>query len=257
MELVDTHCHLQFDQLSDTAAVLEEAEAAGVKRVVCPGTTLEDSQRAIAIAAKYPNVWAAVGIHPHDADKARRNIAKSIDQFEKLLKQPKVVAIGEIGLDYYKNYSPTDTQKELFARLMRSGAETGKPFIFHVRDAWDDFWEVVDRYPGIKGVVHSFSAYAPQLEAALERGFYIGLNGIMTFTKDQQQLAAAKTVPLDRLLLETDAPFLTPTPFRGTVCTAKHVRVTAEFLGKLRGESLETLATATTANAVALLSLSN
>jgi TatD DNase family protein len=131
------------------------------------------------------------------------------------------------------------------------------PFIFHIRDAWETFWPIFDSYKGLRGVVHSFSAHEEQLEQILGRGLYVGLNGIMTFTKDAQQLAAAKKVPLDKLLLETDAPFLTPKPYRGQRCEPKHVRNVAEFLAELRGETLEELAAATTKNAVGLFNLKN
>jgi TatD DNase family protein len=126
------------------------------------------------------------------------------------------------------------------------------PLIFHVRDAFDDFWPIFDSYEGIRGVIHSFSAGLPELEQIQRRGLYVGLNGIMTFTKHVKQLDAAKAIPLARLLLETDAPFLTPQPFRGSICEPRHVRVTAEFLAELRGESLSELANATTRNAQSL-----
>jgi TatD DNase family protein len=129
------------------------------------------------------------------------------------------------------------------------------PLIFHVREAFDDFFSTYDQYKGLRGVVHSFSADTRVLDKILSRGLYIGLNGIMTFTKDQKQLEAAKAVPLNRLLLETDAPYLTPVPFRGKICEPKYVRVTAEFLSHLRGETLEELAAATTRNAAELFKL--
>src|ERR1044071_3598010 len=125
--------------------------------------------------------------------------------------------------------------------------------IFHVRDAFDDFWSVFDNYRGIRGVIHSFTATETELGQVIERGLYVGLNGIMTFTKNEAQLTAAKAVPLDRLVLETDAPFLAPVPFRGKVCEPAHIRVTAEFLAELRGESLDDLAFATSRNAQDLL----
>jgi len=134
--------------------------------------------------------------------------------------------------------------------------EFNLPLIFHIRDAFEDFWPIFDQYKGLKGVVHSFTANTKELEEVLARGLCVGLNGIMTFTKQANQLAAAKAVPLDKLLLETDAPFLTPAPFRGTICEPKHVRVTAEFLSHLRNESLEDIAAATTQNAAQLFKLS-
>ncbi|MDB5161358.1 MAG: putative Uncharacterized deoxyribonuclease YabD [Candidatus Saccharibacteria bacterium] len=255
MEFVDTHCHVHFDSYGlDREAVLADAAAAGVKRVICVGCTLADSEAAINFAAGHDNVWATVGAHPHDgADFLTAKNA--LADFKRLSAQPKVVAIGEIGLDYFRSTVPMQDQQESFRMQLQAGLETGLPFIFHVREAWDDFWKAVDQHQGITGVVHSFSADEQQLDNALSRGLYVGLNGIMTFTKDESQLAAAKKVPLSRMLLETDAPFLTPKPFRGKVCEPKHVVNTAEFLAELRGESLEQIAEATTRNAVNLFGI--
>jgi TatD DNase family protein len=167
----------------------------------------------------------------------------------KVISNPKVVAAGEMGLDYYKSETPRDVQQKVLRAQIEAALPAHKPFIFHVRDAWSDFWRIYDEYAGLQGVIHSFSSGTKQLDAALSRGLYVGLNGIMTFTKDHAQLDAAKKVPLDKLLLETDAPFLTPEPFRGEVCEPKHVAATAEFLSKLRKEPLQDIATATTQNA--------
>jgi TatD DNase family protein len=172
-----------------------------------------------------------------------------------LLSRPKVVAVGEIGLDYYKSRTPKDTQQTALREQIEAGLPTGLPFIFHVRDGWSDFWKIFDDYKDLTGVIHSFSSGVKQLDAALNRGLYVGLNGIMTFTKDQAQLEAAKQVPSDRLLLETDAPFLAPVPFRGQACEPSHVIATAEFLAGLRQENIGDLAAVTTANARKLFKL--
>lgn len=259
MELTDTHCHLQFDRLVDrTDEVLKNAQAAGISRFICVGTTVSDSQQAIDIAAACPNVWASVGVHPHDAVGFFEQ-PDSEAQLQGLLKKPKVVAVGEIGLDFYKNYSPRVEQEKLLRAQIEIGAPTGLPFIFHVRDSWPDFWRIYDSCQSasrrMHGVVHSFSATAKELDEALSRGLYVALNGIMTFTSDQTQLEAAKKVPKDKLLLETDAPFLAPSPYRGKTCEPKHVRDIAEFLANLRGESVEQLAGYTTKNATDLFNL--
>ncbi len=254
MELVDTHCHLQFDKLNNRLdPVVGQAGKAGVTRMITVGTTLADSAKAVLIAEKLPNVWASAGVHPHDAE----NFADTDRQEEltKLLNKSSIVAVGEIGLDYYKDYCPREVQKQALHAQIKVGLKENLPFIFHVRDAWDDFWEVFDSYSDIRGVVHSFSAGPEQVEEILKRGLYIGLNGIMTFTNDPNQLEAAKQVPLDKLLLETDAPFLTPKPYRSETCEPKHVRTIAGFLAELRGEPLNKLAEATTANAVSLFGL--
>ncbi|MBX4199667.1 TatD family hydrolase [Candidatus Saccharibacteria bacterium] len=255
MQLVDTHCHPHFDVfLSNPEKFIDDASAAGVTRLIAVGTTLADSERAIKFADAYKNVWASAGVHPHDAEDFLADPA-SKDRLNDILNQSSIVAVGEIGLDYYKMHSGQKQQLELLRLQLELGKSLDLPFIFHVRDAWEDFWPAVDEYPGIKGVIHSFSADEQQLENALSRGFFIGLNGIMTFSKDETQLDAAKKVPLQRLLLETDAPFLAPKPYRGSICEPKHIRVIAEFLAQLRDESFDNLASSTTANAVEFFGL--
>src|SRR3989344_734139 len=254
MEFVDTHCHLQFEQLAaNLEQVLKNAQEADVTRLVCVGTNVSDSQKAIDIAAAHSNVWATIGVHPHEA--------KDFDfqggslELRRLLEQPRVVAVGEIGLDFYKNYSPKHEQEKLLRLQIELGIPTGWPFIFHVRDAWDEFWPIFDSYKGLRGVVHSFSAHPKQLEQTLSRGLHVGLNGIMTFSSDKLQLEAAKLVPKNRLVLETDAPFLAPKPLRGKTCEPKHIRDIAQFLAVLRGEDIKELADYTTKNAIELFSL--
>jgi TatD DNase family protein len=255
MELVDTHCHLHFDSFeTDREAVYESAMKTGVKRIICVGTTLEDSHKACHYAHAKDGVWAAAGVHPHEAAKFLAD-PDGAEKLANLLKMPKVVAAGEIGLDYYKSSTPPDVQEKAFRAQLEIGLTTKLPFSFHVRDAWSDFWRILDDYPNINGVVHSFSSGRKQLDAALSRGLYIGLNGIMTFTKDEAQLEAARQAPLEKLLLETDAPFLTPAPFRNEKCEPKHTAATAEFLAGLRGQSIAELSKTTTDNAVRLFNL--
>jgi len=254
MQLVDTHCHIHFrDYELDAEEVLKAAQAEGVTRLLCVGCTLADSQDGVAFAARHDGVWASVGLHPHEA-KEYIGDDTALQKFRSLADKPKVVAIGEIGLDYYYKHSTPEQQKQLLRFQLDLAATHNLPVIFHVRDAYEDFWPIYDEYK-LLGVVHSFSAGTKELKQILARNLYVGLNGIMTFTKNADQLAAAKALPLDKLLLETDAPFLTPTPFRGTICQPKHVRVTAEFLSTLRGEPVETIAEASTANARTLFSI--
>ncbi|HZP55822.1 MAG TPA: TatD family hydrolase [Candidatus Saccharimonadales bacterium] len=256
MELVDTHCHLQFEKYRDREnEILASASKAGVKKLICVGTTLEDSKNAVSLAKQKKVIWASVGIHPHEAASflADRSSSKKLKQ---AAMEPRVVAIGETGLDYYRQISSREDQMSALRAHIELGIELSLPVIFHVRDAWDDFYQIFDSYKDVRGVIHSFSSDINNLEKILERKLYVGLNGIMTFTKDQTQLEAAKAVPLDKLLLETDAPFLTPAPFRSTLCEPKHILTTAQFLANLRNESLEVLASATTANASELFKLS-
>jgi TatD DNase family protein len=234
--------------------MLAAATEAGVTRIICVGTTLEDSALAVNFANGYQNIWASIGLHPHEAGRYVGDHA-ALDQFAELATKPKVVAVGECGLDYYYNHSKKDDQLTILRSQIELALASDLPMIFHIRDAFSDFWPVFDSYQGVKGVVHSFSATGRELEEILSRNLYVGLNGIMTFTKSADQLTAAKAVPLERLLLETDAPFLTPVPYRGKICEPKHVRVTAEFLAHLRGQTIDELARQTTKNARELFGL--
>lgn len=255
MELIDSHCHLQFDDYDDDRdKVITSSIAAGVRRMVCVGVSLDDSERAAGLAQKHKEIWATAGAHPHDGADFL-NTPGSGERLKELFKKPKVVAAGEIGLDYYHQNSPKADQQKSFRLQLEAGLDAGLPFVFHVREAWGDFWKIIDEYENIRGVVHSFSAHQAELDGILARSLYVGLNGIMTFTRDELQLEAARAVPLDRLLLETDAPFLTPKPFRGTRCEPKHVADTAAFLADLRSESLQQLAAASTNNAEKLFGL--
>jgi TatD DNase family protein len=209
------------------------------------GTDDKDSQSPADFALDNTNVWASVGVHPHEAKLG----IKALNTLKTLANLPKVVAIGECGLDYYYQYSSQEDQVAALRFQLELGLELGLPIIFHVRDAYDDFWPIFDDYKGIKGVFHCFSANKKVLDEVLKRDLSVGLNGIATFSKNQIQLDAFKAVPIDKLLLETDAPYLTPTPLRGKVNESKNIPIIAEFLSELRGESLEQLAIATTANA--------
>lgn len=265
IHFTDTHCHIHeaFDTFilrSETRKRYEKAGSpqpddiirsaldADVSRMICVGTTVEDSEYAVDFVAKRKHVWASIGIHPHEAARYL-NDTKELDRFAALATRPKVVAIGECGLDYYYENSPKEAQKTILRFQLDLAKKHNLPVIFHVRDAFDDFWPIFDDYPGIQGVIHSFSAGKKELDEILKRELYVGLNGIMTFTKSPEQLNTGKAVPLERMLLETDAPFLTPAPYRGSICEPKHVRVTAEFLANERGETVEQIAAQTTANA--------
>lgn len=266
MQLIDTHCHIHEADISvdldtetrrrykkaglpKTGDILARARAAGVTRLICVGTTLKDSELAVAFAAAHDDdVWASIGLHPHEA-KVYADDLTVLKRFAVLADNPKVVAVGECGLDFYYNHSSRQAQEKILRFQLELALEHDLPVIFHVREAFEEFWPIFDDYPGLRGVIHSFSATTKELEQILRRNLYIGLNGIMTFTKNPKQLEAAKMAPLDRLVLETDAPFLTPLPERGKLCEPKHVRVTAEFLADLRAEPLDRFAARTTENA--------
>lgn len=263
LNFVDTHCHLQFDKLAENLEqVIKDAKDVGVTRLICVGTTLNDSQKAIDLAKKHDGIWATAGVHPHDS-RDFFNQPDGEKKLKKLVRLPKVVAVGETGLDFYKNFSPKTDQEKLLRLQIELGLPTGLPFVFHVRDAqhqdesgsgqaWAKFFEIIDSYKGIRGVVHSFSAAPRQLDELLSRGLYVALNGIMTFTDNKDQLTAARQIPSNRLLLETDAPFLAPKSYRGQTCEPRHIFDIAEFLAAWRHEPIEELANYTTKNAVEL-----
>jgi TatD DNase family protein len=260
--LIDTHAHIHFRDyasarpdskhpLPELDEVLANAKAAGVETIITVGTDEEDSQGAVDMAHEYDHVYATVGLHPHDG----RLPLKDEAHFRELAHDPRVVAIGECGLDYSSDHVSKADQEKAFRYQIELAGEAGKPMVWHVRDAFDDFFKVVDDYPGINGIVHCFTSDRFNMQKAVDRGFLIALNGIMTFTKDEEQLAAAKAIPLNSLVLETDCPFLAPAPHRGKPNQPSYLRDTAEFLARLRGESLGELSEATTANALRLFNI--
>ncbi|MES2971097.1 MAG: TatD family hydrolase [Patescibacteria group bacterium] len=270
MELVDTHCHIHEASplsgdnfvhnkwteagISDPQSLVDEAINEGVSRLICVGTTFEDSNLAVNFVQQRSNCWASVGIHPHEAKDYTHEPAK-LKVFAKLATKNKVIAVGECGLDYFYTHSSKADQRKILEFQLDLAQKHNLPLIFHVREAFEDFWPILDNFKAVRGVIHSFSAKTLELNQILSRELYVGLNGIMTFTKKEEQLIAAKAIPLDSLLLETDAPFLTPAPQRGTICRPKHVLHVAEFLAGLRGETMAEIANQTTQNACNLFGL--
>jgi TatD DNase family protein len=249
--LFDTHCHIhEPDYPLPVNDVLVHARSAGVQHIVCVGTSQQSSHLAIDFAANESDVYATIGVHPHDTKDGYDDIRTIADA-----KPNNLIAIGEIGLDYFYSHSPRDVQIQALRDQIQVALDHDLAIVFHVRDAFDDFWPIFDSYDGIRGVLHSFTDNKHNLDEALRRGLYIGVNGISTFTKDHTQKNMFASIPLNRLLLETDAPFLTPVPFRGKVNEPAFVKNIAEFHAELRGVSLSELAAATTTNARALFAL--
>jgi TatD DNase family protein len=246
--LIDTHSHIHFAEFREELdELLDRAHAAGVEKMLTVGCNEHDSAEAVAVARAYDNMWSTVGLHPHDADRGY----EALEEVARLAKLDKVVAIGECGLDNFRSETTPEDQERALRFQIELGLELNLPMIFHVRDAFPQFFAILDEYEGqgVRGLVHCFTAGVPELEGSLERGLLIALNGIMTFTKDHKQLDAAKQVPLDRLVLETDCPFLAPVPLRGKRNEPANIALTAKFLAELRGEPLEDLMSATTINA--------
>ena len=264
MTLIDSHAHLDFSKFDgDRPAVIERARAAGVLAIVNVGTDLRTSRRAVELAEGYATIYAAVGMHPHDAKKLD---GAALAELRELARRPKVVAVGEIGLDFYRDLSPRDVQRRAFQAQLAWAAKMGKPVIIHDRDAHDEIMEVLTGWArgqrnsplaGRMGVLHTFSGNLSMAEKAIDLGFYISLSGPVTYKNAGQLSSVARALPLDRLLVETDCPFLTPHPHRGKRNEPAYVRLVAERIAALRGMSFDELAKATTANAQHLFDLSN
>ncbi len=267
MALTDTHCHLYFNSFSDDLqAVLERARGVGVERFLVPAVDLETSRAALRLAQTEPDVFAAVGVHPNDAAAWQD---AWLEALRPLAQAPKVVAIGEIGLDYYRDYTPPDIQRRAFERQLDLAADLRLPVVIHSRNArgsaqaiddildlLQDFlarWESVSpEMRGRWGVLHSFSGSAAQAQRAIEMGFSIGITGPVTFKNAPDLQALVRTLPLERLLIETDAPFLSPHPLRGKRNEPERVRLIAKKIAELKGLLPETVAETTTRNAARL-----
>ena len=249
--MIDTHCHLTFEPLAgDVPGVIARSRAAGVTGWITVGTTLVDSGSAIELAARYENMYAAVGIHPHEA---KTGDEAALAELKCLAQQDKVVAIGETGLDFHYNFSKQPDQARVFAAHLDIARALGLPVIVHSRNAFDETMEILDRNGGgLQGVVfHCFSGSADQARQLLERGHYLSFTGVVTFKNADATRAAAQVVPLDRLMVETDAPYMSPEPVRKQKPNEPALMVhTARLLADLKGVSLEDLAQATTRNAV-------
>lgn len=252
--LVDTHCHLDFESFhDDVAEVVERAAAAGVTRIIVPSLDLDNAAAVLALAGRFPGVYAAVGVHPNSAAGWQDDW---IERLRELARHPKVVAIGEVGLDYYWDKTPAKTQHRALAAQLELAAELHLPVIIHNRNASADTLHLLSTSLLIDsarpGVLHSFSGDWAAAEAALEMGFCLGFTGPLTYKKADELRDIAARAPLDRILVETDAPFLAPHPHRGRRNEPAHVRLVAERLAEVRGLTLEEVAGATTANALRL-----
>jgi len=252
--LIDTHCHLDFPDFdNDRDDVVSRAKKEDVGFIVNVGSSLENSFRAIELAQKYDFVYATVGIHPHEADSFDENI---FNQIKKLAKNNKVVAIGEIGLDYFKNYSKTDNQKKLFLSLANLAKDLSLPVVIHCRDAQVDVLDVLKPILPHKIVVHCFSGDEVFLKNCLDLGFFISFTLNITYKKALNLRKLVEIAPLERVFLETDAPFLPPEELRGKRNEPAYVKNLAEEIAKIKKISFEQVAEATTANAKNFFKLS-
>lgn len=253
--LLDTHCHLDFpDYQADLPEVLARARAAGVGRTITVGIDLPTSRAAIALAGQHPELFATVGVHPHHVKELGE---ADYALLRELARHPRVVGYGEIGLDYVKDYSPVAVQREHFVRQVALGRELDLPLIIHDREAHADTIAILREALPLPagGVMHCFSGDAAFAEEVLAVGFYLSIPGVVTFPKAEAMQEVARQVPLDRLLLETDGPFLAPVPRRGKRNEPQLLLHTAQRVAELKGVSLDEVARATTANAEHLFRL--
>ena len=249
MTLVDSHCHLNYEGLADRQEeVLAAARARGVQGFLNISTRQKEWGEVVGAAERHPDVWASIGVHPHEADAHPDLGAAALVE---AAAHPRVIAIGECGLDYYYDKSDRAAQRERFGAHIEAARQTGLPLVVHTRDAEDDTAEILTREVGkggVSGVLHCFTGSAALARKALDLGFYISISGIVTFKNARDLQEVAKTIPQDRLLVETDSPFLAPVPHRGQTCEPAFVADTAAFLSDLRDEPLDELAAATTSN---------
>lgn len=249
MRLIDSHCHLNYEGLAERQEeVLEAARARGVAGFLNISTRKREWDDVIAVATRNADVWATVGVHPHEAD-AHPDLGASA--LVEAAEHPRVIAIGECGLDYYYDKSDRAAQRERFQAHIAAARQSGLPLVIHTREAEADTAEILSdavREGGVTGVLHCFTGSAELARKGLDLGFYVSLSGIVTFKNAADLQATARWLPADRILVETDSPFLAPVPNRGKTCEPAFVVDTAAFVAELRGEETEALADATTAN---------
>lgn len=251
--MIDTHCHIDLPDFDrDREEIIAQAAADGVTRLVNIGTDIESSRRSMALADKYPHIYATVGIHPHDS---RTLTGKLLSEMEELTANPKVVGIGEIGLDYYRNLSPHDVQRKAFVDQLELAVRLNLPVVIHIREAMDEALEIVGRYTGrLRGVFHCFPGTTEQAQRVTELGFYIAVNGVITYPKSKMAVVAGE-VDLETILIETDCPYLTPVPRRGKRNVPGYVKLVCERLAELRGIDVAEADKVTTRNAEKLFGL--
>lgn len=246
MRWTDTHCHLNHPDLyAEWNAVLFRAQQSGVHRMIIIGYDLESSQRGVQLAEQSDALYAAVGIHPHDAVQCN---GETLQQLRELARHPRVVAIGEIGLDFYRDLSPREAQYQAFHAQMQLAAELHLPVVIHCREAYDELLAVLSEYPAVRGALHCFSGNAEQAQRGLELGYFLGIGGVITFKSAESLREIVRAMPRNRLLLETDAPYLAPHPYRGKRNEPAYLPLIAQQVADLWGITLDALSEQTERN---------
>lgn len=252
----DTHAHLHFPEFAaDLGEVLQRAREAGVRFMLTIGTDVEDSRQAVALAEQHPDIYAAVGIHPHDAAEADESALAELEQIAR--SSPKVVAIGEIGLDYYRNLSPHETQRRIFRRQLHLARRLQKPVLIHCREAHADTLEILlaEGVQDVGGIMHCFSGDAVVARQCLDLGLLISVAGPVTYPNARKLPEVVQLTPADRLVVETDCPFLPPQPYRGKRNEPAYLPITAAKVAELKGEPPEELGQVMARNALSLLGI--
>lgn len=260
MMLVDTHAHIHLDEFKDDVDdVINRAKINDVKIIITVGIDEIDSKKALEFCylkdSSGIDLYASAGIHPHEASRGDDSLLTLKELAIGGGYDGKLVAIGECGLDYYRNNSSRIDQIKALEFQLQLAVDAELPVIFHVRDAWDDFFSIIKNFNNTRGVVHSFTGTIHEAKQVLKNNLYFGLNGIMTFTKDSEQLEAVKYIPKDKILLETDCPFLSPEPNRGKRNEPANIEYIAKFIAKLRGDKFSEISEYSTTNAKALFTL--
>lgn len=253
--LIDTHAHLDHERFKgDVDQVIERAKLAQVQSIITVGADLASSRQAVEFARRYPDVIATVGVHPHDADSVSESV---LNEIAILAQDEGVVAIGEIGLDYHYDFSPRDVQRRVFAIQISLARELELPIVVHVREAYQDVMSILksEHAEDVGGIVHCFSGDREAAKDCLDMGFYISVGGILTFANSQELREIIRGLPMDRILLETDAPYLTPVPYRGKRNEPAYLVHVAEALANLKGITFDEVAETTTLNACKLFGL--
>jgi len=246
MTLIDSHAHYEHGRFKqDRDALLKSMPNKGVKLIINTGCDLPSSHDSIALADAHPHVYATVGVHPHEAKTLDE---KNLETIKKLCSHSKVVALGEIGLDFHYDFSPRDVQRFWFKRQLELAQEINKPVVIHSREANDEVFDAIQKSPVRTGVIHSFSGDAKLALKYVKLGFYIGIGGVVTFDKSGQLQEVVAQIPLEHILLETDAPYLTPAPFRGKRNESHYLFYVAETIAKIKGTDQETVCRQTTKN---------
>ena len=250
--LIDTHCHLFYDALkNDLPGVLDRAHDLGVNRFICVATNIEDARECLLMGESHENIFASAGVHPHDAKDAPEDF---VDQIYDIMTFDSMVAVGEMGLDYFRNISDPEIQKNVFRAQMGIAQDLEKPVIFHNRDADNDVIKILKEFPAVRGVAHCFSSNLETAKSFMELGYFISFSGNLTF-KNSHLPEVAKDLPLDRILVETDSPYLSPVPHRGKPNEPGRTRFVAEKLAEIHDVPLKVIAEKTTTNAMDLFGL--